>query len=153
ADVPGSAVGARLVDDLDRVQPPLTGDDRTATEVSRHGLDRQGGRHRDEAEVGADGLLHQPDHAEGEVVVEAALVELVEEDGAGGLEEGVVVQQAEEDAGGDGEDAGVRPGLAVEADVVADLLPDGAAALLGHAAGGSAGSEAARLQQEDAALA
>ena len=70
-------------------------------------------RHGHDAQVGPDGLLHQADHAQGQVVFQAALVELVEQHGAGRLQERVVLQQADEDAGRHGQDARVPAALAV----------------------------------------
>jgi hypothetical protein len=142
-------LGLGIVAHRHREGPPLAGDHRAAAEVGGDGGGVERGRHGHQAQLGPDRLLDEADQAEGEVTFQATLVELVEDDGPGGFEEGVVVEAAEEDAGRDGEDAGLPAGLAVEADVVADGAAEAVAALLGHAAGGGAGGEAARLQHQD----
>ncbi len=76
-------------------------------------------------------------------------MELVEQDGPDGFEERVILNPADQDARGDGEDARARPGAAVEAHLVADLLAQLPAALLDHAPSRGAGGQAARLQQND----
>src|SRR5439155_26622921 len=94
-------------------------------------------------------LLDQLDHAESEVALQAALVELVEDDDAGGFQVRVVVQVAEQDAGGDGQGTAAGAGEAVEADVVAEPLAGRGAVPGGHASGGGAGGEPPRLQHQD----
>ena len=79
-------------------------------------------------------------------------MELVEEDDADRFEEGIVLQHAEQDAGRYDEDAGLRAALAVKADLIADLVAESSAALHCHAAGGGAGGQAARLQEQDTPL-
>ena len=84
-------------------QPP-----RYARHVS--GFERR--RHDDDLQVRPHVLLHQPDQAEGEVGLQAALVELVEDDDAGRFEERVVQQRPQQDARRDGQDARVATSLA-----------------------------------------
>ncbi len=114
-------------------------------------FDRQSRRHDDDAQFRPHRLLHQADHAEGQVAFQAALVELVEDDDAGRFEERVVLQHPQQNAGRHHEDARLRPVLTVEAHLIADLAAESAAAFGGHAAGGGAGGQAARLQHHHAA--
>ena len=133
------------------MQPAFAGDDRAVAEVARPRLGLERRRHHDDAQLGPNGLLHQPDHAEGEVAVQAAFVELVEDDDAGRFEERIVVQHPQQDAGRDDQDARGRPALLVEADVIADLARRAAVPRsLGHAPGRGAGGQPARLQHDDA---
>src|SRR5439155_16175729 len=74
-------------------------------------------------------------------------------DGAGRFEVGIAVKHLQENARRDGDDARGGSIAAIEADVIADLVAERAAAFGGHAAGGGTGGEAARLQEQDAALA
>ena len=61
---------------------------RCRVEVAFEAGEFEGGGHHAEAEGGALGFLEVEEAGEGEVGGEAALVELVEEDGGGALEEG-----------------------------------------------------------------
>jgi len=94
---PRSLGGLRVVENLDRMQSALADDDRATAEIGCHGIDLESGRHGDETQVGADRLLHQSDHAEGKVAIQAALVELVEQHDAAGFEIRIVVQHFAEE--------------------------------------------------------
>jgi hypothetical protein len=80
-------------------------------------------------------------------------MELVEDDDPGGLEERIVLEQAEQDTRGDRDDPGVPGDLPFKAHLPAEEFSRLGAALGGHAAGGGPGGEAAGLQQDDAAVA
>ena len=78
-------------------------------------------------------------------------MELVEDDAADALQEGVVLQLGEEDPLGAEEDLGLRARLAVEPDVVADLLPQLPPVLLRHPPGSSPGGDPPRLEDHHGA--
>ncbi len=132
------------------MQPAFADHHRAVVEVGGHGIDRQCRRHDDDAQLRPHRLLDQAHQAERQVALQAALVELVEDHSAGRFEVRVVLQHVQQDAGRDGQDARVRAGLPVEADVIANFIAQPRAALVGHAARGGAGGEAARLQHDDA---
>jgi hypothetical protein len=97
-------------------------------------------------------LLETAEEGEGEVAFEVALVELVEDDGAGAIESGVGEEAAGEDALGEKAEAGARAGDVFEADLIADGLAEAVAALGGDEAGGEPGGEPAGLEDEDVAI-
>ncbi len=74
---------------------------------------------------------------------------LVEQDGADAVEEGIALQALNEDAFGDEEDAGVPGEVPLEADLPADLAPEGPTLLVGDPARRSPGSDPPRLEDED----
>ncbi len=78
-------------------------------------------------------------------------MELVENDDACRAQIRIVEEKAKQDARRDDEQPRLRAVLAVEADRVADGIPEGFTALVGDAPRGGAGGEAARLQDQDAA--
>ncbi len=75
-----------------------------------------------ESQVGPRRFLDLQRAGEGDVAVEVAFVEFVEEDGGDAGQRGVAEHLAQEDALGDVLDAGAGAGDVVEADAVADLL-------------------------------
>ena len=131
------------------MQPAFAGDDRAAVQVAGHFLDRQRGRHDHEAQLRPHGLLHQPHQPQGQIALQAALVELIEDDRADRFQKRLVVQPPQQDARRDGQDARPRPALAIEADVIADLVAQPPAALAGHPARRRPGRQPPRLQQHD----
>src|SRR5262249_27234306 len=106
------------------MEPAFARDDRSAAEEPRDRLrlDRRG--HDDDPEVRPRLEVDLAHAGEGEVRVEVALVELVEDDGAGALEERVVLEVTDEEALGEDEDARAIGGLPIEAHVEADLAAD-----------------------------
>ena len=76
-------------------------------------------------------------------------MELVEENDAHTFQERIGLEALDEDSLGDHEDFRARPCLAVEAHLVADLLAQSGAGLLGHAAGGGPRGDPAGLQHHD----
>ena len=112
----------------------------------------QGGGHDDDLQVGAARALQLAGEGEHKVAVEVALVKLVDDDAADVAQFGVVEQQAQHDAFGDVDQAGVPAGDVVEAHLIADFLAEPRVAFLGHPLRQHARGDAARLQ-DDAALA
>jgi hypothetical protein len=84
-----------------------------------------------------------------EVAVEAALVDLVEQDGGDAGELRVGLDAAAEDAFGEDEDAGAGGAPGVEPGGIADRLADPLAGELRHPLGGGAGGEAAGRKEKD----
>src|SRR5262245_53477609 len=80
-------------------------------------------------------------------------MEFVEHDKGGRIEKWIVVQIAEQNPGRDDGDSRAGSGLFVEADVVTDLATDATAALKGDAPSGGPRRQAARFEDEDAAVA
>ena len=140
------------VADLDGVEPAAALDD-PAAEIRRDraGVERRG--HGEQPQVRPHLALDAAGHGERQVGVDAALVELVEDDRADVLQERIGLEHLDEDALGDDQQAGRRSGPAVEAHVVADLAADRPAALLRDAPGGGAGGDPPRLEHDDSALA
>jgi len=81
--------------------------------------------------------------------VETALVKLIEENGTDTFQEGIILEEAEQDAGRNGEDASARAPAAVEANLVADLVSQLPLSFCSHAPRCGPGGEAAGLQQDD----
>ena len=89
---------------------------------------------------------------QGDVPVEMALVELIEDHGADAPQLGVERHLPEQDALGDEPDAGGLADAGLQPDLVADGGAEGRAHLLRDAFGEQAGGEAARLQHDDLAF-
>jgi len=85
---------------------------------------------------------------QGQVGIEAALVEFIEDHQTHAFERRVVLQAAREDALGDNLDAGVRPDLAVQPDAIANGLANLFAQLAGQPFGRRSGSETPRLEHQ-----
>jgi hypothetical protein len=137
---------------VDGEEPPLAPHDRRGHRVPqerRDGLGLQGRGTDEEHEVRPHLALRPARHREGEVRVEAPLVELVEDDGAHPLEEGVVEQPPQQDALRGVQDPRRGPRAPVEAHVPADLTADLDPELLGDAARRGAGGDPPRLDDHD----
>ena len=108
-------------------------------------------RHHDDAQVVARAprLARQRDR---QIGVDAALVELVEDDRREIGEQRIGLQPRGQDAFGDDEQAGVGAEAAVEAHLPADLAAERPAALVGDPRGDRARRHATRLQQDDRAV-
>ena len=76
-------------------------------------------------------------------------MEFVEQDDGNVWEGAVVLEAAEENPFGDIADASAEAGEVVEADLVADLGAEAAAAFPGHAGGNGAGGDAAGLKNQN----
>ena len=133
---------------LDGVAPPLALDDRTAAEVRRDGLRFERGRHDHDEQLGPNRLPDESDHAEGQVCLQPALVELVEDDARDTFEEGVIADHAQADAGRDDEDARARGGFTVEANLIAEGFAERGAVFVGHASCRRACGDAAGFEHE-----
>ena len=88
------------VADGEREDAAFGAKDGTVAEVAGDRRGVEGGGHDDDAERGAL-LLQALEQGEGEVALEVALVELVEDDGVDAVEGGIGEQAAGEDAVGD----------------------------------------------------
>lgn len=144
--------GGGVVGDVDGEGAAGDAHDGGVVEEGGDGLGVEGGGHDEELEVGADGLLDFKEHSQGEVAVEGAFVEFVEDDAADGFEEGVREELAGEDAFGEDAEAGGGGEAFVEADVVADLLAEGPGLFLGDAEGAGAGGDAAGLEDDEVGM-
>ena len=134
-----------------RIGAAPRGDDGRAVEHrgNRFGVERC--RHHQDLQVGAQRLACLPGQGKAKIGVERAFVKFVEDHRADPRQIRGRLQHPGQDTFGDDLDpGGLRdPGLA--AYPVADGMPDRLAQSIGHAFGGGAGGEAARLQHDDAA--
>ena len=78
-------------------------------------------------------------------------MKLVEHDTRHVFEERVVEQVPQQDAGGDGDAAGVPSRLFVEADVVTEAVTEAGAVFVGHPPGGGAGGDSPGFEEEQLA--
>ncbi len=135
---------------LHRVHAPLAAHHRCLVEQRRQALALQRRRHQQELErLVAQQLTRIERQRQGQIGIQAALVEFVEDHQPDAFQCRVVLQAARKDALGDHLDAGVRPDLAVQADAVAHRLADPLAQLAGQAFGGGAGGQPARFEHDD----
>ena len=110
-------------------------------------VERRG--HDDQFEFGAQVFAQVERQREVEVGVEAALVEFVEDHQPDAVEHRIVLKQPQQHALGDHENAGPGALLRVAPHDIADPLPDRFAEDGGDAAGGGAGGDPARFEQQD----
>ena len=123
--------------------------DRRVAQEGGYARGIEGCRHDHQGQVRPQGLLQFPQVAHGQVRVQAALVELVENHGPDALQIGVIRQLARQAALGHDPQARVLAADLLEAHAVADLLAEGPAVLLGNAAGQGLGGDAAGLEEVD----
>ena len=97
----------------------------------RRGIERGG--HDQDLEIGPFGLLQVQGPGQGDIAVEMALVEFVEDEGRHAAQLGVLDHLAEEQAFGDKADAGFGAGGVLEANLVADLAAERGLAFRGDA--------------------
>ncbi len=123
-------------------------DYRTLAEKRRDGARIERCRHDDDAEIvaRAPGLPRQRNR---QVAVDAALVELVDDDGGELRQQRIALHARREDAFGDDEQACVRAEAALEADLPTDLAAERPSALGGNPCGDRARGHAPRLKQDD----
>ena len=138
----------RRVVDLEGMRPAGNRDRRTVIEIAGHGIRVHGGRHHDDSKIVARQPC-LPDEREPEIRVDAALVELVEDDRPKAGEERILLQPGRQDAFGRQQHPGVRTELLLEADVPADLAAERPAAFDGNAARDRPRRHASRLQHDD----
>ena len=137
----------RRVVDLEGMRPAGNGNHRTPVEIAGHGIRVHGGGHHDDAKIVArEPCL--PDQREPEVRVDAALVELVEDDGPEAGEERVLLQSGGQDPFGRQQHPCVWTELLLEADVPADFTAQRPAAFGGNTPGDRPRRHAARLQHD-----
>ena len=80
------------MDDLDWKDPPLAADDRRIVQKPRHRFRIERRRHHHDHQVRAHRLPHLAQQRRCQVGVQAALVELIEDDAADAFEDGIVQQ-------------------------------------------------------------
>ena len=110
---------------------PSALDDGTAAQEPRDRLGVERGRHHDDDQVVADRLPDLSQQGDGQVGVQAPLVELVEDDRADAFEERVGDELPVEHPLGLDDQPRLRPDPPLEPDLIADLLADPPAVLLG----------------------
>ena len=131
------------------IRPPFDPDDRAAAEERRDRLGVERGRHHDRIRSSRTDSADLAKQGEGQVGVQAPLVELVEDDGADAFEERVGEELAGEDALGRDAQPGPRADPPLEADLVADLLAQRPAVLLGDPPRRGAGRDAPGLEHDE----
>ena len=148
---------SRLPAHVDRVGAALAGHDRRglvlAAEQRGDAVAVERRRHHEEAQVGTQVTASVERQGQPEIGLQAALVELVEDDQADAVERGVALQPPGEDALGHHLDAGVGADGPVVAGAVADRVADPLAAHRGHPPGGRSCGEAPGFEHDDAAIA
>ena len=142
--------GAGEVLGRDRERPPAGGQRLAGGEVFFQQAGFQRGGHDDQLQVGTGRFLDAERAGEGDVAVEVAFVEFVEEDRADAAQRRVAEHLAQEDALGDVLDAGACAGDVVQADAVADLRAERDATLPRDAGGEHPRGQTARLEDDDA---
>ncbi|OMG61388.1 hypothetical protein IL54_4788 [Sphingobium sp. ba1] len=106
------------------------------------------GGHGQDAQIGAQGFLRVEREGEAEIAVEAAFMDLVEQDCGYARQFGVVLNAPDEDALGQHEQAGAGRLLAVHPRRIADRAAGLFAQHFGNPLGRGAGGEAAGGEQE-----
>ena len=137
---------------FDRVLAAFGADDRHVAKQGRDGRAVQSGRHHQQAELGTELAARVQAQRESQVAVQAALVELVEDDDRHVLERRIGIEQADQNALGDDLDARrpADPGLQPRA--VADRGADRLAERGAHAGRDGTRGEPTRLEHQDAAV-
>ena len=136
---------------LHREHAPFAAQDRRVVQQTGQALAFKGGGHQQDFQrlLVAKQLAAIQAQGQRQVGVEAAFVKFVEDQQTHAVQCWIVLQTAGEDAFGDHFDAGVGADLAVEADAVANGVPDFLAQLAGQPLGGGAGGEATGFEHED----
>ena len=139
------------ITNLDGEHPSLALDERSLQRLT-DGRSVDGGGHDEKAKVGAKELLSASGECESEVGMQAALVELVEDDDADAIERWVVLQHARQDTFGENLYLSVLADARVKADAVADPLSDGFAEQFCHAFRYLSGGKSARFEHQNLTL-
>ncbi len=134
---------------FDRECPAFRRDDGGAVQQPGDRRAVQGGGHDQQAQVVAQDRLGLEAQRQAQIGVQAAFMELVEQDGADPFQGGIALELPDQDALGHDFDPGLRPDLAVHPDAVADGFADGFPQHVRHPAGCRAGGQSARLQHHD----
>ena len=150
AHLDGLARLRRPIAHLHRKQPPAGLDHRRLVEQRRDALGLERGRHHQQAQLRPQALARFPAQREREVGVEAALVELVEDDQPDARQLRIGLQPAREQAFGDDFDARIRPDAALEAHLITHGFADFFAEQARHARRRGACREPARLEDQHA---
>lgn len=150
---PGAVRGAdaarrRRPDRLDRVGDPVRLNHLGAAEQVGPGGGVGGGGGADDAQLGPERGPDVEQEGERGVRVEVPLVALVQHDEVDAGQLLVALEALEQHAGGDHLDHGPRPGPALAAHGVADLVADGGAEQPGHPPGRGPDGEPARFGDE-----
>mmetsp|Transcript_165480 Transcript_165480/g.526058 ORF Transcript_165480/g.526058 Transcript_165480/m.526058 type:complete len:257 (+) Transcript_165480:2098-2868(+) len=117
---------------------------RSPTEVAAKQVFVHGGRHQDDLEVSAP-AAQVPQRQQQEVALDAALVDLVDDDVRGAVEVRILLQAPQQDACRAEEQARARSRLLLQPHRVTDGASDRLPALVGHALGDADGTDPARL--------
>lgn len=125
--------------------------DRAVTQMGGERSGVEGGGHNEETESGAGGALEAEQEGQGEIAVDVALVEFVEDDNGDAAESGVGEEAASKHPLGEETEAGAGARDVFETDLVAGGLADGFAHFSRDAAGGESGGEATGFEDEDLA--
>ncbi len=135
--------------DCDRERAAVDFEDWGVVQERGDGTGRHRGRHDHDDQVVPDRLADFPQQGQRQVAVEAALVELIQDDRSHTFQEGVVEQPAGQDSLGQDLEPGARTAPALESHLIADLFPEGPAAFLGDARRGGPRRHAPGLQDQD----
>ena len=134
--------------DRNRKRAALGMDVRARFEIGLEQVRVERGRHDDQQQVGPRGFLELQRLREGDIAVDVALVEFVEQDRGHARQIGLRQHLAQEDAFGLEMDARFGAADGLEADLVADLAAEFHAALFGHALGQQTRREAPGLEDD-----
>ena len=140
------AGGGRGMADLDREGSPRRVDHRHAKK-SRHWAGIDGRGHDHDFQLRAHRALQLAQTGEGEVGVQAALVEFVEDHRADPLQKRIAAQLAGQAAFGHHPQPGITGTDALEAHSITDFAAEGGAALVADPTGEGARCDPARLEQ------
>ena len=145
--------GAAEILEGDREGAALAFDHRRAAQQGGEAGAVESRRHGDKAQILAQGGLGVARQGHGEIAVEAALVNLVEQQSRNARQLWIGLDALEENALGEDGDAGARRPLAVEAGGVADGAAHGLAGQVGHPLRRRPRRQPPRREQEDLARA
>ncbi|MNM67038.1 hypothetical protein D3C81_785550 [compost metagenome] len=137
---------------IDRVHAPFAADHRGIVEQARQTLALKGRRHQQDLQrrLVTQQLATIEAQGQGQVGIEAALVELVEDQQAHTVQGRVGLQTTGENPFGNHLDPRVRADLAVQPNAITDRLPDLLAQLAGQPLGCRPCRQAPRFEHEDA---
>src|SRR6476620_543967 len=143
----------RQVFDVDWKSAAGGSENRTGRQIffQRARIQRRG--HDSEFQIGTGAGLKRQGARKGDVAVEMALMEFVEENRGNAAELGILDQLAEQNSFGDETDAGARRGNIFEPDLVADFIAEPVSAFARDASGGQSRRKTARLKNDDLAIA
>ncbi len=135
------------------MHPPARSEHRARREIFFQFVRLERGGHDDQFEIGSLCFLQLQRAREGDVAVEMAFVEFVEENRRDAAQLRILQQLAEENSLSHETDARLFGGDFFETDLVTDLVAEPSATFESDALGEQPRGEAARLQDDDFALA